>query len=239
MRTEDLATMAAEAYELVEENETRQRKENEMNFFKRRSPNKNLDSSSNTPLSNMLAAIDNEPLKKFHNHVHEVSTIILDYERTLEELVKDGERKIQPVLLYPESKLPLSKESIEAALSAACISIEHWKMGDYFGMSKDILDGNSLSLDIHFAPDEEIPENPFDNMLIWAKRVQQKFPDGVAKVNDNFRKNSDFYRTTKTSLLDVSISKYIESRKSDPTTYLAFTYLMAAWYISQRENQNR
>ncbi|MGH8071728.1 MAG: hypothetical protein ACRERE_42135 [Candidatus Entotheonellia bacterium] len=209
-----------------------------MNFFKR-SSSKNLDSSSNTPLSNMLAAMDSETLKKFHSHVHEVSTIIFDYDRTLEELVKDGERKIQPILLYPESKLPSSRRVIEDALSTAWISIEHWKMNDYFGISKDALEGISLSLHIHFSPDEEIPENPFDNMLIWAKRVQQKYPDDVAKVNDSFRKNPDFYRSTITGLIDISISKYAESRKSDPTTYLAFTYVMAAWYLSQRENQNR
>jgi hypothetical protein len=92
------------------------------------------------------SSADSEALKEFYDHVHKISTIIRDYERTLKELVKDGEHKIQPLLLYPESKLPVSRDVIEGALGSAWVTTEHLKMDDYFGISKNTLEGLSLTL---------------------------------------------------------------------------------------------
>jgi hypothetical protein len=91
----------------------------------------------------------------------ETMDIIGDYSKILENLSKESDKLLQPI-----SRLPHPKEKIENALKTALKLARDEKMRSYLQIALTTLD--------NFVPDEEVPTDPVGNMIVWAKRQQEK-----------------------------------------------------------------
>jgi len=94
----------------------------------------------------------------------EVMEIISDYGETLDMLAEERSGR----LLHPLSKLPHPKEKIENALKTALGIVKSQEMRNH-------LETVLLALE-DFVPDNEVPEDPEENMKAWIRRKDWKDP---------------------------------------------------------------
>jgi hypothetical protein len=98
-----------------------------------------------------------------------ISQIIRAYGSVL-EVVDEGYHK-QKRRLFPESMLPCPKETIRAALALSFLELEGrgWPRS---AISPAQLLAAAQALDLHFAPDQEVPTHPIDNWLAFMRRLR-------------------------------------------------------------------
>jgi hypothetical protein len=99
---------------------------------------------------------------------------IADYGAVLEDLTEEGQRRKPPIYLFPESKLPYPRKTIEDAFLFAFTAMEYLEMDTFVDIPKDILRGAASTLDDAFAPYEHVPAAPRENIRAWVShRVER------------------------------------------------------------------
>jgi transposase len=100
------------------------------------------------------------------------SQIICAYGAVL-EMIYEGYQgyRGQRHRLLPESMLPHPKETIRAALALSFLQLE-WQGWPRRGISPAQLLAAAQTLDLHFAPDREVPAHPTDNWLAFMRRLR-------------------------------------------------------------------
>ena len=118
-----------------------------------------------------------------------VRRILGDYGAVLETIneLRDG----RTIMLHPESKLPYPKEVIRAASAYAFEHMERCGGQQWSGMPKNVLEITEMTLDYHFAPDQEVPWNPIENFLAFHRREEERSPQTRAEMRRLIKANPE------------------------------------------------
>ncbi len=90
-------------------------------------------------------------------------TIVADYGGVLADTLDESLGKNPRLGLHPESVLPYSKGIIRIAFLILLENLEKTGEEEIWGMSKDNLKSAAMTLDRHFSPDEQVPDDPHLN----------------------------------------------------------------------------
>ena len=117
------------------------------------------------------------------------SKILRDYGQVLEAINEQRNGYVRG--LHPDSRLPYPKEVIHAAFTIAFKQMERYGWQQWNGVPKNVLEMAATSLDIHFAPDQEVPDDPLENFAAFNKRQLEQSPEIHAKVFASLKANPE------------------------------------------------
>jgi hypothetical protein len=111
--------------------------------------------------------------------------VLRDYGTVLETV--NEQRDGVTIGLHPASKLPYPKEVIRAAFAIAFEQMQRHGWQEWNNTPRNVLEIAATSLDIHFAPDQEAPDDPLENFVAFNNRQQERYSETQLNLHTPFK----------------------------------------------------
>jgi hypothetical protein len=81
----------------------------------------------------------------------------------------------------------IPNQNFLAAFAYPFEEMERYGWPQWNGVPKNALEIGEMSLNVHFAPDHEVPSNPIENYFASNRRVAESSPETTADVRRLFK----------------------------------------------------
>jgi hypothetical protein len=146
------------------------------------------------------------------NMLHKSIRMVDAFGGFMADILDAGAIKKPPIYLYPESALPCQKKDIEIAFAIVFMELEKTGKEEIFGITTSKLRIAKMLLEQHFAPNEEVPDDPHLNLdayMEWQLKINpylrkksedfkneiRDHPERIPEILKEFEKRQDFYKS--------------------------------------------
>jgi len=125
--------------------------------------------------------LDDIPSDQLGALIDDAMRIVNAYGSLLEIIGEESKSNLK-ILLFPYSRLPYPKRKIQEAMGLLLEVMDWVGSSDCLGITIDAILSGNLFLENHFAPDEEVPDDPDENIRVWAKRGASRLSPDVRRL---------------------------------------------------------